>query len=126
MIEVGEYVRTTNKGIKRIDTIFENATVNRYGYEIGSDWDGKEYAIIKTTEILNHSKNIIDLIEEGDIVNGYKTLKLEKSRIRENGICILIYKNNQEEQWETIFNNEIETILTKEQYEQNCYKLEKE
>lgn len=63
MIEVGEYVRTVKKGIKRIDKIFEKCPVNRYGYEIGSDWEGKEYSIIKTTDIIKHSKNIIDLIE---------------------------------------------------------------
>lgn len=40
-IEIGEFVRTKNNGIKRIDTIFENKTVNKYGYECGSDWDGK-------------------------------------------------------------------------------------
>lgn len=34
LIEVGEYVRTSNNGIKRIDTIFKNKTVNKYGYEI--------------------------------------------------------------------------------------------
>lgn len=63
MIEVGEYVRTKTKGIKRIDTIFENKTVNKYGYEI-IDTDGEEaYLIIKTTDIIKHSKNIIDLIE---------------------------------------------------------------
>lgn len=33
-IEVGEYVRTRNNGIKRIDIIFKNKTVNKYGYEI--------------------------------------------------------------------------------------------
>lgn len=33
-IEVGEYVKTINKGIKRIDTIFKNKTINKYGYEI--------------------------------------------------------------------------------------------
>lgn len=70
MIEIGEYVRTVKQGIKRIDTIFENRPVNRYGYEVGSDWEGKEYSIIKTTDIVKHSKNIIDLIEEGDYVNG--------------------------------------------------------
>lgn len=61
---VNEYVRTTNKGIKRIDNIDNNKTVNKYLYCIGEDWDGKCYGFIKTTEILKHSPNIIDLIEE--------------------------------------------------------------
>lgn len=123
-VEVGEYVRTKNQGIKRIDTIFKNKTVNKYGYEIGSEWDGKLYSYIKTTDILKHSKNIIDLIEVGDFVNGYRVIEFKKSNIRDSGIQILVYRNHQYEQWETIFENEIKNILTKEQYNQNCYRLE--
>lgn len=63
-IKVGEYVRTNNKGIKRIDRIDNNKTVNKYLYFTGiEDFEGKEYGIIKTTEIVKHSKNLIDLIE---------------------------------------------------------------
>ena len=36
-IKVGEYVRTTNKGIKKIDDIDNNKTVNKYLYYIGED-----------------------------------------------------------------------------------------
>lgn len=63
-IEVGEYVRTSNKGIKRIDRIDNNKTVNKYLYFTGiEDFEGKEYRIIKTTEIVKHSKQLIDLVE---------------------------------------------------------------
>lgn len=63
-IEVGEYVRTNNKGIKKIDCIDNNKTVNKYLYFTGiEDFEGKEYGIIKTTEIIKHSKQLIDLIE---------------------------------------------------------------
>ena len=120
-IEVGEYVRTKYTGISKIVKIvyWENTTTIRYYL------DNKRYSIFPHL-MLKHSKNIIDLIETGDYVNEYKILKLEKSRIREDGICILIYRDNQEEQWETIFAEEVKTILTKEQYEQNCYKVGEE
>lgn len=73
-IEVGEYVRTENKGIKRIDAIFKNKTINKYGYETGEiDWDGKHYGIIKTTDILKHSRNIINLIEVRRLCKRYKS-----------------------------------------------------
>ena len=63
-IEIGEYVRTNNKGIKRIDGIDNNKTVNKYLYFTGiEDFEGKEYKIIKKTEIVKHSKQLIDLIE---------------------------------------------------------------
>lgn len=123
MIEVGEYVRTKNKGIKKIDTIFENRTVNRYGYEIGSEWDGKLYSTIKTTDIVKHSKNIIDLIEEGDYVNGKRVFETE-NRINDNGEKVVLTENYDE--WTddgVIANKDIEIILTKEQYLANCYKV---
>ena len=67
-IEVGEYVRTNNKGIKRIDRIDNNKTVNKYLYFTGiEDFEGKEYMRIKTTEIVKHSKQLIDLIEVKDL-----------------------------------------------------------
>ena len=38
--------------------------MNKYLYFTGiEDFEGKEYKIIKTTEIVKHSKNLIDLIE---------------------------------------------------------------
>ena len=75
-IEVGEYVRTNNKGIKRIDRIDTNKTVNKYLYFTGTeDFEGKEYGIIKTTEIVKHSKQLIDLIEFGDIVKDKYNMK---------------------------------------------------
>ena len=67
-LKVGYYVRTKSQGIKRIDTVWENKTVNKYGYKIGSEWDGTLYSTIKTTDILKFSRNIFDLIEVGDIL----------------------------------------------------------
>ena len=115
-IEVGEYVRTNNKGIKRIDRIDNNKTVNKYLYFTGiEDFEGKEYKIIKTTEIVKHSKQLIDIIEVGDYVNGMEVLdiyKWEPIEIRVNSR----YTN-------FILVDEIETILTKESYMANCYKV---
>lgn len=124
-IQVNEYVRTKNKGIKRIDTIFENKTVNKYGYEIGSDWDGKEYGIIKTTDIVKHSKDIIDLIEVGDYVNGYKVISIDQDVIDDKIDCIELDLNNNY-QYNFIAIRQIKSILTHEQYEANCYKVKEE
>ena len=64
-IKVGEYVRTKNKGIQKIAYIRPNATVNKYAYFIGYDDDGDRLnGILKTTDILKHSFNLIDIIEE--------------------------------------------------------------
>lgn len=96
-IEVGEYVRT-KKG-----KIFKNGKGRTY---LGKD-----------NEILNHSFNIKELIEEGDIVNGQRVLYIEKEGlVIEMADYIFPYISIKE--------IKIEEILTHEQYERNYYRLE--
>lgn len=106
-ISVNEYVRTKRQGIKKIDRIDENKTVNKYLYFIGYDHNDREYGIIKTTDILRHSFNLIDLIEVGDYVNGgYVDDKTRN--------YIVFYENG----GETLLTEKaIKTIVTKEQME---------
>jgi hypothetical protein len=69
-IKVGELVRTRNKGIQKIAYLRPNATVNKYAYFIGYDDDGDRLnGILKTTDILKHSFNLIDIIEERRCIN---------------------------------------------------------
>lgn len=118
-------MRTKSNGIKKVDIIFENKTVNRYGYETGSDWDGKWYSYIKTTDITKHSKNLIDLIEDTDIVEVEIS---EEWVIKEDSIRFIIVGQTYvaQEIKEALENGiyKIKTILTHEQYEKNCYRLE--
>lgn len=120
-IEVNEYVRTNNKGIKRIDRIDNNKTVNKYLYFTGiEDFEGKEYKIIKTTEIVKHSKQLIDLIEIGDIVKD-KYNKYEVAFVKDDKIYCNDY--NLDDSLITLREQDIKAILTKEQFEANCYKV---
>lgn len=122
-IEVGEYVRTKNKGIKRIDRIDNNKTVNKYLYFTGiEDFEGKEYGIIKTTDIVKHSKQLIDLIEIGDFVNGYKVINVINKEPCPSGKCVDIDSSKDSSEC-TLWEEDIQTILTKEQYMANCYKV---
>lgn len=122
-IEVGEYVRTKNKGIKRIDRIDNNKMVNKYLYFTGiEDFEGKEYGIIKTTDIVKHSKQLIDLIEIGDFVNGYKVINVINKEPCPSGKCVDIDSSKDSSEC-TLWEEDIQTILTKEQYKANCYKV---
>lgn len=67
--------------------------------------------------IKNHSKNIIDLIEVGDYVNGDRMDIVDKD---ENGH--VYYLQN----IELPSVNKIETIVTKEQFAQAEYKIEED
>ena len=119
-IEVNEYVRTKNKGIRKIDRIDNNKTINKYLYFTGKeDFEGKEYGIIKTTDIVKHSKQLIDLIEVGDIVNGMEVLDIHKPRDLWEPIEI----RGDSRYTNFILAEDIKTILTKEQYMANCYKV---
>lgn len=115
-IDIGEYVRTNNKGIKRIDRVDNNKTVNKYLYFTGiEDFEGKEYKIIKTTEIVKHSRQLIDLIEVGDFVNGKEVIEIRK--INEKIYLMTDYCP------QNYIKTNIKTILTKERYMSNCYKV---
>lgn len=72
--------------------------------------------------IIRHSKNIIDLIEETDFVNRKLVLAVD---YKNKNVCLLIpltdTKANTNIMWYGY--EEIKTILTHEQYEKNCYKI---
>lgn len=116
-IQVGEYCRTKNGKIDKV--INDNYYISEY-IEC-------EKGIVDKENIVNHSKNIIDLIEVGDIVNGKRVLCLKKNNddcrddigtscIGIGDIDIYIGYNEAD----------IKTILTHEQYERNCYRLREE
>ena len=124
-IEVGEYVRTNNKGIKRIDRIDNNKTVNKYLYFTGiEDFEGKEYGIIKTTEIVKHSKQLIDLVEVKDVIK-YRIDNISTT-LETKGYLEGIVDISDEEMLQEIKRDKdyhILEILTKENYIANCYKV---
>ena len=116
-IEVGEYVRT-NKGVigKLISEILS--------YPEPSEWilkaNNNKIVIVECNDYpVKHSKQLIDLIEVGDFVNGMEVLDIHIPRDIWEPIEIRVdsrYTN-------FILAEDIETILTKEQFEANCYKV---
>ena len=97
--------------------------MNKYLYFTGiEDFEGKEYKIIKTTEIVKHSKQLIDLIEVGDLVNGYKVINVINEGPCPSGKCVDIDSSKDSSEC-TLWEEDIETILTKESYMANCYKV---
>lgn len=118
-IEVGEYVRLArNQGINKIIDIYDK----KYELEtdIANEW-GEFTCILEEyqlkDEIINHSKQLIDLIEVGDYVNEMEILHIEDNKL------YVEWDNDFEEFTGFLKNKNIETILTKEQYMANCYKV---
>ena len=98
-IKVGEYVRT------------KKGKIFKYG-------KGRAY-LGKDNEIVNHSFNIKDLIEEGDIVN--KSLIVYRGKVASGKEKLLVGNHIINGMSLEVVN--IKTILTHEQYEHDCYKI---
>ena len=123
-LEPNMYVRTDNgiigKIYEQIGDMFTYKDNNRDYITYG----------LSHNEILKSSYNIIDLIEEGDFVNGYPVVDFDVTyfngidrREEPKRIGVIVEKNMGFSK--TYFKNEdIKTILTKEQYENNCYRIE--
>lgn len=118
-IKVGEYVRTKDGIIAKVTYVD--------GLMIDCDedvFDLKNLAMMEIPieyaeeYIIKHSFNIIDLIEEGDYVNGCKVYENHKT-------YLIVHQKvkNSEVDYNYINHNEIKSIVTKEIFAQMEYKV---
>lgn len=121
-IEVGEYVKTKEGRIAQIKSIDYEAGIYRFDRIIYiNDFRMKEDVLYNNEMfkkvIVNHSKQLIDLIEVGDIVEIRTGLHSSFKYFVENEDNLLLSEEKVKQFWN------IKTILTKEQFEANCYKV---
>lgn len=112
-IKVGEYARTNEGEIAKVIEIEKRKKLeNKIFLDINMEY------FIYNFDIKTHSKNILDLIEIGDYVNGHKVVKV-KSMIEGKleveaqaflGKYFISYED-------------IETIVTKEEFNSVMYKV---
>ena len=125
-IKVGEYVRINNDnrnciGVGKVTKILNDVIYvdmnNKYNLPVS----------FKIENIAKHSKNIIDLIEAGDIVeyqvNSLSELKVGRVKSYRDARSNKEYLGVEGFDITKIY---IETILTKEQMEANYYKVKGE
>lgn len=98
-MEVGEYIKLKRGDIFKID----EDTANYYN-------SNKEFI---TNEIVKHSKNIIDLIEVGDIV-------IVKNGLGEEE---LIFIDNEDKK-HIVRTHKVKSIVTKEQFKEMEYRID--
>lgn len=121
MIEVNEYVRTNKGNIGKVVEIRLGFNEDTQLYQNVYMLDNGLWTILEY--IVNHSKQLIDLIEVGDIVNnGYRVINVINKEPCPSGKCIDIDSSKDSSEC-TLWEEDIETILTKEQFEANCYKV---
>ena len=131
-LEVGMYVRTKFR-ITKIDEINENKTKWKYLVDKINNQDGTlEYNALSDDLILKSSYNIIDLIEVGDYVNGEYVTDIDLTyfngtdRLEEPKRIGVIVGNDEMFKFSYhIKKEDIKSIVTKEQFEKESYKVGK-
>ena len=113
MIKVGDYVRIDNGCICKV---LEYTDISDNDFYVNTD---SPYNVVYKSWIVKSSPNIIDLIEEDDFINGSRITELKSNK---NGVikCML---DSDYELITTIINEEIESVVTKEQFESMEYKI---
>lgn len=120
-IEVNDYVRTDKGEIAKVtfiakETLGETLGTNEYRSIGFCNTEPYVYG-----NIVKHSKQLIDLIRVGDIVNGYRV----KAVYLEGATKYIKLDNSYENgQGTRTYEEDIKTILTKEQVEANQYVIE--
>ena len=118
-IEVGEWIRSKDGFIGKVQKInYDNMEKSNY-YICEKD---NVMASNYLENIAKHSKQLIDLIEVGDFVNGYKVINVINEEHCPSGKCVDIDSSKDSSEC-TLWEEEIKTILTKESYMANCYKV---
>ena len=121
VLELNEYIRTKGGIIAKVIGV-QSGGIEKYYFDKEVIDNFKELTQIGTENVvLKHSFNIIDLIEVGDYVNGY----LVKS-VSDNGVYIDIPFVDSESIGcgiDLFRSNEIESIVTKEQFERMEYEV---
>ena len=122
-MKVGDYVRYRNiitKVIKidRIKKIIPpDEFIDKEYYELSKGGTFKEY-------ILKSSSNIIDLIEVGDYVNGSEVCKIYDNNHLDNPIKEVFCMGKDGFEGKLIYtNDDIKSIVTREQFESMKYKV---
>lgn len=109
-IEVNEYVRTKDGKIDKV--------INSNFYM--SIYVECEKGLCLIESIVKHSKQLIDLIEVGDIVKD-KYNKYEVAFVKDDKIYCNDY--NFDDSLITLREQDIKEIVAREQFEANCYKV---
>ena len=129
-IEVNEYVRTKEGFIYKIENgeeFYEDSVDVGIGIipDVDGIWIDRECLdYIDKRDIVKHSKRLINLIEKDDYVNGSKVLAvMEDMETGELHLEMTSDYTNEEIGDCTIYDKDIKTILTKESYMANCYKV---
>lgn len=116
-IKIGEYVRDLNGFIVKVNKIVPDNDIDDLWLEEGF-LKGTWKSMVK-----KYSSNIIDLIEVGDYVNGYRIYGINNIKDSTNKAFTVFLKNNNKvlRFWNK---DDIKSIVTKEMFKSVEYRME--
>ena len=118
-LEVGQFARLKSGYICKIININDFREPNmKYGVEANYL---KDVMFIGDDDVVKASYNIIDLIKVGDYVNGYKVVDIihNNRKLEPSTMVYCEYGNSHV----GFYNEDIKSVITKEQMEQMVYKV---
>ena len=126
-IKIGEYVRTKKGQICKVLGIREEQRNGNRIYGHKAYYLDNHKGSLTPAFILKHSSNIIDLIEEGDYVNGKKIETIIEGNWKSEGVAekILCFEIDFpiEKGLRAYHNCDIKSIVTKEQFANIEYRI---
>lgn len=128
-IEVGMFVRTKNNGIVKIYDIDNHKTKWKYTFKLKKqDEDGTiclgvlcDDDIMKASHYLLGDDEKTCLIEVGDYVNGKLVIHVSEEYINDYAEVLTIISFSEKDY--IYYEKDIRTIVTKEQFEKESYKV---
>lgn len=124
-IKIGEYIRTKKGTIAKVLAYQDLTTYNDKGTSVTFHSFDTDKGAIADVETEKHSKNIKDLIEAGDFINGMQVDEFDDEEGTVLGIPV--YEDglfNTLNFYIPIESINIKTILTREKFESECFKVE--
>ena len=126
-IEVGEYVRTKDGYIAKITEIdhhiWFDSIINKISGISRYSLSEEEFGNL----VIKHSKNIMDLVQEGDYIDG---LRVEKNKYGELYTSYVYYGGDIGKQCEVytewiddLKNEDIDSVVTKQQFSNMEYRV---
>ena len=124
-LKVGDYVRIVdNLGKQFIGKIYNINDFREPSMKYAVDCQiFNDYAFVGEEIILKSSPSIIDLIRVGDYVNGYKVIHIGFDDDKKTLLFIDWQEDAHHRGGNAIKDNDIKSIVTKEQFEQMKYKI---
>jgi len=119
-IEVNEYVRTKDGIIDKVIIEYDGKCNNP---NCNEKHISCKYNYYNEKDIVNHSKQLIDLIEVGDYVNGREVKHIAMFEGFPDYPKLIFVDETHLIPDDTCEKEDIKTILTKEIYMANCYKV---